>query len=178
MSIMGRAVSPHTFYFGEEVVTVDVNIFNDYIFEDPYRFCDWLLEYQGWRYLDHACENFHIDDVQMLATWAEAEAAKLPEEIRNPVDGTVHDLPTVVRFLAGALPWKLANHRFTDAYDVYLDEPPTIAGEEAVRAAAKELISAALGLPPPYRDSMVKRSLVWTDFVDRRWLQGLNIPPP
>jgi len=46
------------------------------------------------------------------------------------------------------------------------------------RAAAKDLIDAALGYPPPYRDNMMQRTLLWTDYVDRAYWQGWHIPPP
>lgn len=167
-----------TFIIGERRVTVDYEELYDLIFDAPYEFCAWLLEHEGWRDLDQVCWAFHIDHVQMLGEWAEQEVAKLPEEIRHPVDGTVRDIPTLLRYLAAALPWKVANKRFLDAQDEYESHAPTIANEEAVRAAGKDLLDAALGYPPPYRDVMVRRTLAWTDYVDRAWIQGLNIPPP
>lgn len=168
----------HTFNFGGKHVIVDENDFYDLIFEDQYEFCRWLLRHDGWRYLDHACEMFHPNHVAMLGEWAIEACADLPDEIRNPVDGTVRDQSSLIRFLAGALPWMVANGKLTAAHNEYLAHAPTVAAEEAVRVAARDLIDAALGYPPPYREVMVRRSLVWADFVDRRWLQGLNIPPP
>jgi hypothetical protein len=166
---------PWTFHFGDRTVEVDFNDYYDLFFE-PYDYCDWLLEHHAWRNLDHACEGFHIDHVEMFGQWAAQEVAKLPEEYRNPVDGTVRDVPSLIRFLAGAFPWMVANHKLNQA-NAHLHELDAEA-EAAVRAAAKELIDAALGYPPPYRDNMVSRSMVWADFVDRRWLQGLRIPLP
>lgn len=167
-----------TFIIGRRRVTVDYEELYDLIFDAPYEFCAWLLDNETWRDLDQVCWGFHIDHVQMLGEWAEQEVAKLPEEIRHPVDGTVRDIPTLLRYLAAALPWKVANYRYNKAQDAHGEHPPTIATEEAVRAAAKVLIDAALGYPPPYRDSMMRRTLAWTDYVDRAWLQGLHIPPP
>ena len=172
------AYVPETFHFGDREVTVDMNEFYDMIFEAPYDFCAWLLEHEAWRDLDQVCQGFHIDHVEMLGQWAAQEMAKLPKESRNLVDGTVKDLPTLLRFLAGACPWMVANDRLNQANFEHAEAAPTIASEEKVCAAAKSLIDAALGYPPPYRDCMVQRSLAWADFVDRRWLQGLNIPPP
>ena len=167
-----------TLRFGKNRVTVDFYAYYDLIFFAPYEWCQFLLYHKGWCYPDEACCWFHDDHVDMLAEWAVIEAEKLPEEIRHPVDGTVRDIPTLIRYLAAALPWKVANRKLSDAHNDYADGAPTIAGEEAVRAAAKNLIDAALDYPPPYRDNMVRRSLIWTDFVDRAWLQGLNIPTP
>jgi hypothetical protein len=87
-------------------------------------------------------------------------------------------MPTLIRYLGAALPWKVANRKLDEAFMAHTEDAPTLATEEAVRAAAKNLIDAALDYPPPYRDDMVQRSLVWADFVDRAWLQGLNIPTP
>lgn len=169
---------PRTFHFGDHYVTVDSNEFYDLIFEDPYGFCAWLLEHEGWCYLSQVCEEFHTDHVKMIGDWAEQEVKKLPEAIQHPQDGTVRDVPTLLRYLAGACHWIAANRRLDDANANYREDAPTIETEEAVRAAAKELIETALEYPPPYRDRMVQCSLAWADFVDRRWLQGLNIPPP
>lgn len=167
-----------SFLFGDHRVTVTAEAYYDLIFFAPYEWCQFLLDHNGWRYLDEACHVFHRDHVKMLADWAAIEVEKLPEEIRHPKDGTVRDIPTLIRFLAAALPWKIANRKLDDAHNDYADGEPTFASEQAVRAAAKDLIDAALEYPPPYRDNMVQRSLIWTDFVDRAWLQGLNIPTP
>jgi hypothetical protein len=169
---------PETFRFGDRRVTVDLNDFYDLLFEAPDEFCDWLLEHEAWRDLGEVCRCFHIDHVAMLGDWAARELAQLPEEIRHPVDGTVRDRSTLLRLLAGACPWMVANDKLNQARWDYDESAPTIAAEEAVRAAARDLIDAALGYPPPYRDGMVQQSMVWADFVDRRWLQGLNIPVP
>lgn len=167
-----------TLHFGKHQVTVGFEAYYDLIFLAPYEWCQFLLDHDGWRYLDEACCWFHQDHVDMLADWATNEIEKQPEEIRHPIDGTVRDIPTLIRYLAAALPWKVANRKLDEAHNRHCDDVPTIASEEAVRAAAKDLINAALEYPPPYRDNMVQRSLIWTDFVDRAWLQGLNIPTP
>ncbi len=167
-----------TFRFGTHQVTVSSDAYYDLIFYAPYDWCQFLLDHQGWRYLDDACQFFHQDHVAMLAEWAAIELEKLPEEIRRPIDGTVRDIPTLIRYLAAALAWKVANTKLGDAYDDYAEGEPTFAAKQAVRAAAMDLIDAALDYPSPYRDNMVQRSLMWTDFVDRAWLQGLNIPTP
>lgn len=167
-----------TLHFGTNRVTVNSDGYCDLIFEDPYEWCQFLLDHDGWAYPDEACRWFHCDHVEMLAKWAVIEADKLPEEIRHPADGTVRDIPTLVRYLAAALSWKVANRKLSEANLEFENEAPTIEGEDKVRAAAKVLIDASLFYPPPYRDIMVQRSLVWADFVDRAWLQGLNIPPP
>jgi hypothetical protein len=167
-----------TFRFGDHRVTVIFEAYYDLIFYAPYVWCEFLLDHNGWRYLDEACICFHDDHVQMLAEWAATELEKLPEEIRQPIDGTVHDIPTLIRYLAAALSWKVANTKLGNAHNDYAEGEPTFAAQQVVRAAAKDLIDAALDYPPPYRDSMVQRSLMWADFVDRAWLQGLNIPTP
>ena len=167
-----------TFRFGDHRVTITDDLYYDLIFNVPYAWCDWLLEHNGWRYLDEACRWLHPDHVKMLADWATTAVEKLPDEIRHPIDGTVHDVPTLIRYLAAALPWKVANRKLDEAHLRHGSDVPTIASEESVRAAAKDLIDAALEYPPPYRDNMVQRSLIWTDFIDRAWLQGLNIPTP
>ena len=167
-----------SFLFGDHRVIVNSEAYYDLIFVAPYEWCQFLLDHNGWRYLDEACHVFHRDHVEMLAEWAAIEVEKLPEEIRHPIDGTVRDIPTLIRFLAAALPWKIANRKLDEAHMAYSEEAPTFASEQAVRSAAKDLIDAALEYPPPYRDNMVQRSLIWTDFVDRAWLQGLNIPTP
>ena len=167
-----------TFLFGKQRVTISYDLYYDMIFFAQEAWCEWLLEYNGWRDLDEACRYLHPDHVEMLAYWATAEVEKLPEEIRRPVDGTVRDGQTLIRYLAAALPWKVAYQKLDEAYMKYSDGAPTIASEEVVRAAGKDLIDAALEFPPPYRDNRVQRSLIWADFVDRAWLQGLNIPTP
>jgi hypothetical protein len=166
------------FRFGDRHVTISCDEYWDLVFPWPELFCEWLLANGGWRNLDEACWPLHPDHVQMLAEWAMKKAAKLPPELRQPVDGTVRDFGTLLRYLAAAFSWKAANHRLEQALNQYDESAPTIATEEAVREAGKALIDAALEYPPPYRDGMVRRSLAWADFVDRRWVQGLNIPPP
>ena len=172
------------FRFGDRRVTIGCDAYWDLVFPRPERFCEWLLANDGWRDLDEACVPLHPDHVEMLAEWAVKEAEKLPPELRQPVDGTVRSFGTLLRYLAGAFSWKAANHRLEKALNQYEDEAPTIETietietEEAVREAGKALIDAALEYPPPYRDGMVRRSLAWADFVDRCWVQGLNIPPP
>ena len=167
-----------TFRFGGHQVTIRDDLYDDMIFFAQEAWCAWLLEHNGWRDLDEACRWLHPDHVAMLAEWATTEVEKLPEEIRHPKDGTVRDVPTLIRYLAAALPWKVANRKLDEAHIRHSSDVPTIVSEEAVRAAAKDLIDAALEYPPPYRDNMVQRSLIWTDFIDRAWLQGLNIPTP
>jgi hypothetical protein len=167
-----------TFQFGEHQVTIENYLYDDMIFFAQEAWCEWLLEHNGWRDLDEACRGLHPDHVKMLADWATIKVEKLPEEIRRPVDGTVRDAHTLIRYLAAALPWKVAYQKLDEAHIKYSEGAPTIASEEAVRAAAKNLIDAALEFPPPYRDNRVQRSLIWADFVDRAWLQGLNIPTP
>jgi len=166
------------FLFGDRRVTISCDAYWDMVFPRPERFCKWLLANDGWQDLDEACVPLHPDHVEMLAEWAVKETAKLPPELRQPADGTVRNLGTLVRYLAGAFSWKAANHRLEMAINQYDEGAPTIATEEAVREAGKALVDAALEYPPPYRDGMVQRSLVWADFVDRSWVQGLNIPPP
>lgn len=138
-----------TFLFGGHQVTIRDDLYDDMIFFAQDAWCDWLLEHNGWRYLDEACRWLHPDHVQMLADWATTAVEKLPEEIRHPVDGTVHDVPTLIRYLAAALPWKVANRKLNEAHMRYGEGAPTIASEEAVRAAARDLIDAALEYPRP-----------------------------
>ena len=137
-----------TFRFGEHRVTITDDLYYDLIFNLPYAWCQFLLDHDGWGYLDEACCGFHQDHVDMLADWATMEAEKLPEKIRNPIDRTVRDIPTLIRYLAAALPWKVANRKLDEAHNRQCDDVPTIASEEAVRAAAKDLINAALEYPP------------------------------
>lgn len=167
-----------TFQFGDHKVTVISDAYSDLVFYDPYGWCQFLLDHNGWAYIDEACRYFHYDHVAMFASWAVAEMEKLPSDVRNPPDGTVRCIPTLIRYLGAALPWKVANRNLDETLNDHQSDALTIAGEEAVRAAAKALINAALDYPHPYRDVMVRRSLVWADFVDRAWLQGLNIPTP
>jgi len=100
-----------TFRFGEDRVTVVEDLYYDLIFDAPFAWCEWLLKHNGWRYLDEACWFLHPDHVKMLGDWATIEVEKLPEEIRHPIDGTVRDIPTLIRYLAAALPWKVANRK-------------------------------------------------------------------
>lgn len=97
-----------SFRFGDHRVTVICEAYYDLIFFARYEWCQFLLDHNGWRYLDEACRSFHSDHVDMLTEWAAIELEKLPEEIRHPIDGTVRDMPTLIRFLAAALHWKVA----------------------------------------------------------------------
>ena len=116
-----------TFLFGDHRAILNFEAYYDLIFYAPYEWCQFLLDHGSWRNLDEACRLFHSDHVNMLADWATIEAEKPPEEIRHPIDGTVRNMPTLIRYLAAALPWKVANLKLDDAHMVYSEGAPTIA---------------------------------------------------
>jgi hypothetical protein len=48
-----------SFLFGDHRVTVTAETYYDLIFFAPYEWCQFLLDHNGWRYLDEACHVFH-----------------------------------------------------------------------------------------------------------------------
>jgi hypothetical protein len=126
-----------TFRFGDYRAILNFEAYYDLIFYAPYEWCQFLLDYNNWRYLDEAGRSFHSDHVEMLADLATIEAEKLPEEIRHPIDGTARNMPTLIRYLAAALSWKVANTKLEEANNDYAEGEPTFAVKQAVRAAAR-----------------------------------------
>ena len=168
---------PVTFRLGSRVLLEDdYDAVLDRFFADPHEFVAWLLETEAWRdgdtlwfVLQNYAQDFH--------GWLCRQRALLPPE---PPDAPAqpHDPAWGLRMVTAVMGWLIARDAMDKAESdlmLNLGDPLNV---ERLRAASRAFEDAALDFPRAYLRQTGMRTVMWTDFVERRYVQGLNIPPP
>lgn len=169
--------SPVTFQAGSRVLAVeDYDAVLDRFFADPHEFVAWLLETEAWRDGDtlwFVLQNYAPD----FHGWLCRQRALLPPELPDaPLQP--HDPAWGLRMVTAVMGWLIARDAMNKAESDLMLDPGNPDCVERVRAASRAFEDAALEFPRAFLRDVGQRTVAWTDFVERRRVQGLNIPPP
>jgi hypothetical protein len=169
---------PVTFQAGSRVLAEeDYDAVLDRFFADPHEFVAWLLETEAWRdgdtlwfVLQNYAQDFH--------GWLCRQRDQLPPEPPGEAREQPHDPAWGLRMLTAVMGWLIARDAYQTAENELIEHPGDPVLIERLRATQRALEEAVLDFPRAHRQSVGQRTVMWTDYSERRYVQGLNVPPP